>query len=241
MHYNFNNIDQIVSLFLKTENMKKFSVTDIGCFNRPVYDFVSKFTKNIDFIGVDEDEEAIKFLKEKKLKGLNWNDYKSEKIKDYTFAKEVIEHIKEEETLAFLKVIKLKTKKAFFLTTPNFEGWDTDGFSKLSIGRRKDEFKEMRYIPDHLPYFNSSSSNPHMHKQLMTFDNLNKVLKSTFNDPSWKVMIFKAWPWKLNDLSRDTTFIHYFKLHAVVWNENMYVKNMENLIYELCAKFRHYK
>ncbi len=54
-------------------------------------------------------------------------------------------------------------------------------------------------------------------------------------------MIFKAWPWKLNDLSRDTTFIHYFKLHAVVWNENMYVKNMENLIYELCAKFRHYK
>ena len=100
-----------------------------------------------------------------------------------------------------------RTTKLFALTTPNFEYWRNR--------RALPAYKDCRWIPDHLLYFNPESANPHVHKQEMTEEILDRYLRESEFGEGWKFGIYRAWPWSLHDEARGKTFKMYFKLFVV--------------------------
>lgn len=228
---NQKRINPLARDFIVADERDTISVADIGCFNRPIWKFVEKLKDNVDFLGVDEDPDALEYLKSVGLAGTDAEGFNNGPAFDYTFGLEVIEHIRHEDSIGFLSSLRDKTNKAFFLTTPNFEGWDNNGFSQVS---RRPEFAEMRYIPDHLRSFNPRSSNPHHHKQIMTADSLDGQLAEVLERDTWDWEVIKAWPWALTDLATGNTFTHFFKLHVAAWRPAEFSRDMKQHVAWFC-------
>ncbi len=191
------------------------SVADIGCYKRPVASFVSKNFPNSRFMGVDEDPDALAWLRKHGLNGCNFAQYSDGEAFDFSFLLEVVEHIPEEFNDEFLRAVFRQTNVAAFFTTPNFFGWDAGERTELKL---RAETSELRYAPDHLKNFKPFSSNPHDHKRIMTVDWLSQDIENTLPD-GWRFRVFKAWPWTLTDHSTGAVFNHCFKVYAVAWKE----------------------
>lgn len=190
-------------------------VADIGCYKRPQYSFLKKLLPQASFLGVDEDKEAIQWLQENGMEGCDFQTYQEQEPFDFAFMLEVIEHIRPADSQGFLRAVLNKTKVAAFLTTPNFAGWDGGPKDKLV---QKAEYKEMRYVPDHLKGFSTDSSNPHRHKQVITTSGLAQDIAAVLPE-GWAFRVFLAWPWTLTDHARGTSFEHSFKVYAIMWND----------------------
>ena len=230
---NQKKINPLSRDFIVADKSTSISVADIGCFNRPIWGFVSQLKDKVDYLGVDEDPVALEYLASQGLKGATAAQYNEGGEFDYTFGLEVIEHIRYEDSPGFLASLRDKTNKAFFLTTPNFEGWDHNGFSQV---KRRPDLAEMRYIPDHLRSFNPKSHNPHHHKQIMTRDSLNAQLSDVLDAKEWDWEVIKTWPWALTDLATGNIFIHFFKLHIVAWRPAAFEKDMKQHVAKFCEK-----
>lgn len=230
--YRNKKIDPLVRDFVAAGHMNKISVADIGCYKRPMIHWLKKLSQEVDYVGVDEDPEALRYLDENGINGIDWRGYFEEPPRDFTLGLEVIEHIRMSETEKFLSTIRDRTRKAFFLTTPNFEGWDAKGLDQIS---RQDSLAEMRYVPDHLAYFDAKSDNPHSHKQAMTAESLERYFSDVLPAQEWEFAIIKAWPWKVSDMATGNSFFHFFKLHAVAWRPELFEKPMERVVNDLCS------
>jgi 2-polyprenyl-3-methyl-5-hydroxy-6-metoxy-1,4-benzoquinol methylase len=187
------------------------SCLDIGCGRAKWQQWFEGFAharKPHTYIGLETDAEMVA---EARARGVDVRDPTGdagECASDLTLCIEVIEHVLPEESAAFFRFAAANTRKALLLTTPNFEYFD---------GRRqKPEYAECRWIPDHLPFFNPAGG-PHSHKQAMTPDNLTGYLADAFDGDMWDFRVYRAWPWRLHDLTIDATFELYFKLFAIAW------------------------
>lgn len=207
----------LAKLFLD-QSKEKTTIADVGCYKRPIIDWVSKVCDLENFIGVEVDEDAIKYLRDRNIDCLTPSQFSSAKPVDYVFGLEVIEHITASDSRLFLESCLSRCKKALFLTTPNFEGWDAADDSNI---KTREEYKEMRYIPDHLKYFDAKSSNPHYHKQIMTVETISEHILDVLPE-NWDWIVYKAWKWKLVDESTKAVFSHYFKLHVAIWNREVF-------------------
>ena len=193
--------------------------------------FTKKIKENVEYLGVDEDPTALEYLKNHGLAGTNTEGYRQGQNYDFAFGLEVIEHIRQEKSIDFLSDIRNKTNKAFFLTTPNFEGWDGKGYSQVS---QRPEYARMRYMPDHLRSFQATSENPHHHKQIMTAKGLQSQLEEALCPDNWSWCVIKAWPWLLTDLGSGKCYMHFFKLHAVAWRRAQFKNDMRLCLQEIC-------
>jgi SAM-dependent methyltransferase len=160
------------------------------------------------YIGLETDEEMVDAARARGLDVRNPERDPGDCVSDVTLCIEVIEHVLPEASADFFRFVAANTRKAVLLTTPNFEYW--------SGLRQKPEYTECRWIPDHLPFFNPKGG-PHAHKQAMTPENLTGYLADAFDPEAWDFRVFRAWPWRLNDLTTDASFELYFKLFAAVW------------------------
>lgn len=202
------------------------SVADVGCYKRPVHGFVSKLFPDVSFLGVDEDQDAIDWLRENGMQGADFQTYLDQDPHDFAFLMEVIEHIRPEDSQGFLGAVLKQTKTAAFLTTPNFEGWDAGPRDKLA---QRAELREMRYVPDHLKAFNAASPNPHHHKQVITRLGLAKDIAAVLPD-GWAFRVFPAWPWTMMDHARNVQFDHCFKVFAIMWNTTVFDRDIGQLL-----------
>ena len=158
-----------------------------------------------DYCAAETDPEMVKVLQARQIQTID--PMKEDKRSDLVVALEVLEHLLPEDSPDFLKFCERNTQKVFAITVPNFEYWATlkaDG-----------EMKECRWVPDHFKDFKPTSNNPHHHKQEMTPTILDDYFRSVFDTARWEYRIYRAWPWRLTDISRDREFFLYFKLFAI--------------------------
>lgn len=185
------------------------SVLDVGSSDRPIVDWFLKHKRSREprrYAAVEIDPVKIAALQTRGLAVITDMATIREPF-DLTIAMEVIEHIRPEDSVAFLKQCSAATNKLFALTTPNFEYW--------TRFRARGEMRECRWIPDHAPDFKPGSSNPHAHQQEMTPENLSAYMAEAFPADSWNFTIYRAWPWQLSDVARNKSFKLFFKLFAV--------------------------
>lgn len=187
------------------------SCLDIGC-GRSRYDrWFERFERNPGpghYIGLETDPLIIDELQADGVDVRHALDGPGDCASDLTLALEVIEHILPDDTPDFMKFIAENTRKLLALTTPNFEYWNG------TIPRP--EYRECRWIPDHMPTFKPTGG-PHHHKQAMTPENLQGYLSAAFPAREWDTRVFRAWPWRLEDQVTGEAWELYFKLFAVAW------------------------
>ena len=202
---------RVLQGFSRTHDLRYSSCLDIGC-GRSRYDrWFERFDRAVAphrYIGLETDPEIIEELRAQGVDVRHANDEPGECRSELTLCIEVIEHVLPAETPAFLDFVAANTETAMMLTTPNFEYWE---------GKKpKPEYRECRWIPDHLPTFNPAGG-PHHHKQAMTPENLSAYLAVAFPEPEWNFEVFRAWPWRLEDITTGESFLLYFKLFAIAW------------------------
>lgn len=97
------------------------SIADIGCGNGIFANYVKQKNKKIKIIGMDNSENALKYVETNKIKGdinkipLNTNEY------DIAVALEVIEHLSLGEFEKSLKELARISKKYILISVPNNE------------------------------------------------------------------------------------------------------------------------
>ena len=187
------------------------SCLDVGC-GRSRYDqWFARFERSREggrYTGVESDRLIIEELTAEGVDVRDADD-PGDCVSDLSLCVEVIEHLLPDETPDFLRFVAQNTRKLMALTTPNFEYWN--GVRPIP------EYRECRWIPDHLPTFDPRGG-PHHHKQAMTPANLHAYLVEAFPPPDWEVTVLRAWPWRLHDEVTDRAFHLYFKLFALAWN-----------------------
>lgn len=185
------------------------SCLDIGC-GRSRYDkWFERFERNTrmgHYIGLESDPLIMEELQADGVDVRHAPGEHGDYGSDLTLALEVIEHILPDDTPEFMQFIAENTRKCLVLTTPNFEYWNGD--------KPRPEYRECRWIPDHMPIFKPAGG-PHHHKQAMTPENLREYLGEAFSAPEWETRVFRAWPWRLEDQVTGQAFELYFKLFAV--------------------------
>jgi len=187
------------------------SCLDVGCGTSRHDRWFRRFERSTApkrYIGLEADEELIQQLRDAGVDVRDASGGPGDVTSDLTLCLEVIEHLRPEETPDFMAFVERNTTKAVALTTPNFEYWN--GLEQ------KPEYRECRWIPDHLPFFDVNGG-PHEHKQVMTPENLASYMDGTFSSDKWGWQVFRAWPWRLHDLSNDNEFTLFFKLYALAW------------------------
>lgn len=196
-----------ISRLAHNYNMTFTSLLDVGSSDRPLVDWFYKFRfarEPFRYLAVEVDPHQVAKLIERNLQVVdripNGEEF------DLTLALEVLEHIRPEQSLAFLRQCARATNKLFALTTPNFEYWQKF--------RPRPEYKECRWLPDHVTAFKPGSSDPHAHQQEITPESLHEYMILAFPPPEWEVSVIRAWPWLLQDESRANQYHLYFKLFA---------------------------
>lgn len=186
------------------------SCLDIGSGTRPKIEWFSEtYGQSSSFCALEADKKLRQKLCSKGIYSVASFDDISKKSYDLTLMLEVLEHIKPDESLDFLKKISEKTNILFAMTVPNFEYWD-ENLKPL------EKYRLIRWIPDHFPMYEPDSLNIHRHRQRMTPDILFDYLSLAFPSPTWKVLIFRAWPWEIIDRSvKDKKQKFYFKIFGV--------------------------
>jgi hypothetical protein len=195
-----------------TERRLSFgSCLDMGCGTAKWQQWFERFSHAEPphrYIGLETDPQMVADGRARGLDIRNPDEDPGECASDLTLCIEVVEHLLPEDSADFFAFAAANTRKALVLTTPNFEYWD---------GKRpRPEYAECRWIPDHLPYLNPRGG-PHHHKQAMTADLLTGYLEAAFDAATWDFRVYRAWPWRLHDLTTDATFELWFKLFAVAW------------------------
>ena len=192
----------------KAINARFRSLADVGSSNRPAVEWFRQWQLSEephDYTAIDVDDSKLSELRARGLK--TSNSLEDIDQHDLTIAKEVIEHIPADDSIEFLIKCEAKTGILFGLTTPNFEYWK----NKRPAG----EYKEMRFVPDHMKALKPGSANPHHHQQEMTKDSLTNYMQAAFPAPKWETFVYRAWPWNLQDLARGSEYKIYFKLMAI--------------------------
>ncbi|MEA2310436.1 MAG: hypothetical protein QOE28_404 [Solirubrobacteraceae bacterium] len=210
-HLDERRMHGVLQRFAREHELSFGSCLDIGC-GRSRYDrWFDRFDRAEEprrYIGLETDEVIIEELQREGVDVRHALDAPGDCRSDLTLCIEVIEHLKPSETPGFLSFVEKNTERVMMLTTPNFEYWE---------GKRpRPEYRECRWIPDHLPTFNPAGG-PHHHKQAMTPQNLSDYLATAFPAPEWSFEVFRAWPWRLEDLTTSEAFHLYFKLYAIAW------------------------
>jgi len=204
-------IHSFVRDLARNEDLWLDSCLDVGC-GRSRYDqWFERFERNRragHYIGLETDPMIMEELRTEGVDVRHALDGPGYCVSDLTLALEVIEHVLPEDTPAFMKFIAENTRKLLVLTTPNFEYWNGN--------RPRPEYRECRWIPDHMPTFNPTGG-PHHHKQAMTPETLRNYFVGAFPAPEWKTRVFRAWPWRIEDQVSGEAWELYFKLFAVAW------------------------
>jgi hypothetical protein len=187
------------------------SCLDVGC-GRSRHDrWFQKFSPSggsMSYIGLETDPVIVSELLAEGVDVRNPDEAPvTDCESDLTLCIEVVEHLTPQETPGFMEFVAANTRKMMVLTTPNFEYWP--GL------RPGPDLRELRFVPDHFKGFNPRGG-PHAHKQEMTPQSLSRYLADAFPDDEWDVDVYRAWPWRLEDLSVGRTFEVYFKLFAMV-------------------------
>ena len=198
-------------------NMTFTSCLDVGSGKQAKTEWFSKFRYAIPpkmFVAAEIDSEIIDILISRGTDARMPQQLSTDEVFDLTLALEVIEHQTSDESVNFLNFCASHTNKMFALTTPNFEYWNIG--SRFDSVRATESYKECRWLPDHLTCFDSTSDNPHHHKQAVTLESLaNCFAASRFGDGNWDIHIFRAWPWAITDKARDASFEMFFKIFAL--------------------------
>ena len=195
----------------RTEDLWFDSCLDVGC-GRTRYDrWFERFERNTAparYVGLETDGEIIDQLVAEGVDVRHAIDAPGDCRSDLTLCIEVVEHVLPEDTPAFFEFVAANTEKAMMLTTPNFEYWNGT--------RALPDYRECRWIPDHLPSFDPRGG-PHHHKQAMTPESVRDYLTAAFRPPEWEVRVYRAWPWRLEDEVSRRSFQLYFKIFATAW------------------------
>lgn len=195
------------------EQLRFASCLDIGC-GRSRYDrWFNNFpyaTGPRRYIGLDTDPAIVQELNDEGVDARNPAADAGECRSDLVLCIEVLEHVSADNAIAFLEFAKRQTGKVLALTTPDFEYWE---------GRKqRPEYKECRWIPDHLPSFNpQNSGDPHVHRHAVTPTLVREYFARVFDADEWRYRVYRAWPWLLRDLSIGVDFTFYFKVFALAW------------------------
>ena len=201
----------VVSALCDAYDLRFDSLLDVGCWIRPQADWFMKFRRADEpkrYIGMDVDTEAQAALEARGLLYVSSFSAPFDVSSDLVMALEVIEHLTPTASVPFLRSCAKVTNQMFALTTPNFVYWKNF--------RAKKEYSALRWIPDHATDFNPRSTNPHAHKQEMSAGLLIQYMREAFPSPEWQTAVFEAWPWKLQDLSKDEVeYTLYFKVFAI--------------------------
>lgn len=201
----------IVEEVVTRENAVVQSCLDIGSGARPKHEWFRKaFEKKegVRFAALEADEKLRKQLSKINVSSEESFSSIPERSYDLSIALEVIEHLRPESSIDFLRQIERVTNKIFAMTVPNFEYWN-ERF------RAKPAFKDIRWIPDHFVAWDPDSDNPHKHKQMTTPNSIRRYLGDSFPAEHWHCEVIRAWPWELKDLARGFRTRYYFKVFAV--------------------------
>lgn len=204
-------IHGVINKFSQDRGLTFESCLDVGC-GRSRYDrwFERLAARRSPgrYIGLDTDPQIIDELRGEGVDARHALRGPGRCDSDLVLCVEVVEHLLPEETPEFFNFVAENTTKLVALTTPNFEYWN--GL------RQKPEYRECRWVPDHFLFFDPAGG-PHDHKQAMTPHNLSAYFTQAFPAPDWDFRVFRAWPWRLEDLVTNEVFTLYFKLFGLAW------------------------
>jgi hypothetical protein len=194
------------------QDMRFSSCLDIGC-GRSRYDKWFQRLRQAEaphrYIGLDSDERIVAELQAEGVE-VHRSPEGVDCRSDLTLCVEVIEHVLPEDSDDFFRFVAANTNKVVALTTPNFEYWQGSNFRALP------ELRECRWLPDHVRTWNPKGG-PHAHKQWMTAGLLDDYFTRLVPRDRWAHQVYRAWPWRLTDVTTDQTFELHFKLFAVAW------------------------
>lgn len=198
------------------------SCLDVGC-GRSRYDrWFEKFDRTREprrYVGAETDPDIIDELRAAGVEALTPTQIGTDTF-DLSLAIEVIEHLTPDETPPFLDFIEARTSTLFALTTPNIEYWRMGGTGRdnrnVASFKPIAGYEPLRWIPDHTYTYDPASADGHVHKQLFSPETLKATLQESFVEDEWDVEVFKAWPWRIADLTRpEHAFVVFFKLFAL--------------------------
>lgn len=201
----------IVEEVITRENLAVHSCLDVGSGARPKHEWFNKAfgrTDGVRFAALEADEKLRKQLSKINVSSVESFSSISDRSYDLAIALEVVEHLRPENSIDFLRQIARVTNRIFAMTVPNFEYWN-ERF------RAKPEFKDIRWIPDHFVAWDPNSDNPHKHKQMTTPNSIRQYLRDSFPAEHWNCEVIRAWPWELKDRARGFRTTYYFKVFAV--------------------------
>jgi hypothetical protein len=208
---NYYKIQPLIQSHAVAENVNFASCLDVGSNIRHQASWFGKFSRSIEpkqYIAADIDEPILKQLKELGIDAVNPLTSDRNLNSDLVMALEVVEHLEEKNNHDFFSFLQKNTKKMLACTTPNFEYWENL--------KPLEDYKELRWVPDHFKDFKPSSADPHTHKQAFTPESLLLTLEKYFNSEEWKISVYRAWPWEIKDCSRDRSYKVFFKIFAIV-------------------------
>ncbi len=187
------------------------SCLDIGCGLNPLIDWFRSSgitTDGARYFATDAHDDVLARLQQRGVHAVKPQDLPNDFTADLVIAQEVLEHIPPADVQAFVSNLRDRANSMVALTCPNFELFDT-------TSHRATE-PELRFVPDHLRNFDPKSTHPYMHKLATTPDMVGGLLTGIFG-PDWTVRVFRAWPWRLEDIPAERTFQVYFKVFALAW------------------------
>jgi len=97
------------------------SIADIGCGNGIFSNYVRKKDKDMEIIGIDNSQEALKYVETQKYKGDIESLPFKDKEYDLSVALEVIEHLSYDKYESVLKEISRISRKYIIISVPNRE------------------------------------------------------------------------------------------------------------------------
>lgn len=205
----------LVEEIVREKSLNITSCLDVGSGARPKIEwFLKTYGQSSSFCALEVDKKLRKKLDSMGVFSVASFEEINSKGYDLTLLLEVLEHLKPDDSLSFLQKVANNTNTLLAMTVPNFEYWD-ENLKQL------EKYRLIRWIPDHFRIYEPDSPNFHRHRQRMTPEILYDYLSLAFPRPTWKVFIFRAWPWEIIDRSisnRRQKF--YFKIFAVAIREN---------------------
>ena len=187
------------------------SCLDIGCGLNPLIDWFRSSgitTDDARYFATDAHDDVLTSLRQRGVHAVKPQDLPKDFTADLVIAQEVLEHIPPADVQEFVANLRDRANVMVALTCPNFELFDTTSHRAIE--------PELRFVPDHLRNFDPKSTHPYIHKLATTPDMVGGLLTGIFG-PDWTVRVFRAWPWRLEDIPAERRFQVYFKTFALAW------------------------
>ncbi len=187
------------------------SCLDIGCGLNPLIDWFRSSgitTEGARYFATDAHDDVLARLQQRGVHATKPDELPKDFTADLVIAQEVLEHVPPQDVADFVANLRDRANMMVALTCPNFEMFDP-------VSHRAIE-PELRFVPDHLRNFDPRSNHPYMHKLATTPDMVGNLLAATFGS-DWTLQVFRAWPWRLEDIPAERAFRVYFKTFALAW------------------------